>query len=63
MENKTYPRTFFSFSETRKKPVYPFVNNEVDTVGMFRVNRVLLNSIMDDTLKLFKKIEADRESN
>lgn len=60
MENKTFSRKYFSYSEVLKNPVRPFLNNEKDTTGKFITNQELLNKVMTDVLSLFKSVDANK---
>jgi hypothetical protein len=63
METKTLSRKFFSYSEVLKNPVRPFLNSEKDTEGVFITDKIFLNNVMTDVLKLIKKVESKRMSN
>lgn len=60
MENKTFSRKYFSYSEVLKNPVRPFLNNEKDTTGKFITNQELLDKVMTDVLSLFKNVDASK---
>ena len=62
METKVLSRKYFYYSEVLKSPVRPFLNSENDATGVFITNQAFLNSVMNDTLQLFKKAELRRKS-
>ncbi len=63
METKTLSRKFFSYSEVMKNPVRPFLNNEKNTEGLFKTDPKFLNTVMQETIQLFKKVDSYRKAN